>query len=468
MAFDLNTNNSNPVTTKTSTTTTNNLLRDNTNANMNQQILSDPNSNEHDSVDYESNDDLCSNSSHLLMQSNSMVNAQQYQIVNRCNEAAIANLLQRTGYPLVQENGQRKFGPPPNWTSVIPHRGCEVFVGKLPRDCFEDELVPIFEKIGTIYELRLMMDFNGLNRGYAFVMFETREDAKRAVRELNNFEIRKNKLIGVCFSVDNCRLFVGGIPKNKKKEEILEEIKKVTDYVNDVIVYPTAHDKTKNRGFAFVEYANHKAAAMARRKLLPGRIQLWGHQIAVDWAEPETEVDEDVMAGVKILYVRNLMLSTSEEQIKNEFEKFKKGSVERVKKLKDYAFVHFKEREDAEIAKNLLNGTIIDGSLVEVTYAKPVDKNYIRMTRGVLSPTSQFAGVGLATTQLIPGPLHLAANPLAMQFSHINPNHLPLLQPQLSPNTNSRLTTMLPHSHPSQFNASSGTPVRNIFFLNLK
>ena len=48
----------------------------------------------------------------------------------------------------------------------------------------------------------------------------------------------------------------------------------------------------KNRGFSFVEYKDHKAAAMARRKLMPGRIQLWGHQIAVDWAEPEIEVDE--------------------------------------------------------------------------------------------------------------------------------------------------------------------------------
>lgn len=38
----------------------------------------------------------------------------------------------------------------------------------------------------------------------------------------------------------------------------------------DVIVYPSATDKTKNRGFAFVEYESHKAAAMARRKLIPG------------------------------------------------------------------------------------------------------------------------------------------------------------------------------------------------------
>lgn len=75
-------------------------------------------------------------------------------------------------------------------------------------------------------------------------------------------------------------------------------MRKVTEGVIDAIVYPSITDKTKNRGFAFVEYESHRAAAMARRKLLPGRIQLWGQPIAVDWAEPEQEVDEDVMAKV--------------------------------------------------------------------------------------------------------------------------------------------------------------------------
>lgn len=59
--------------------------------------------------------------------------------------------------------------------------------------------------------------------------------------------------------------------------------------------------------------------------LSTGRIQLWGHPIAVDWAEPEVEVDEDTMSSVKILYVRNLMLSTSEEMIEKEFNSIKPG-----------------------------------------------------------------------------------------------------------------------------------------------
>lgn len=217
------------------------------------------------------------------------------------NEAALRALMERTGCPIQQSNGQRRFGPPPDWNDATPPRGCEVFVGKIPRDVYEDEIVPIFETVGKIYEVRLMMDFDGKNRGYAFVVYTAKKDAQTCIKKLNNYEIRRGKMIGVCSSVDNCRLFVGGIPKKVKKDEIFEEISKVTDNVTDVIVYPSASDKTKNRGFAFVEYSSHRAAAMARRKLMAGRIQLWGHQIAVDWAEPEQEVDEDIMEQVRVV-----------------------------------------------------------------------------------------------------------------------------------------------------------------------
>lgn len=35
-----------------------------------------------------------------------------------------------------------------------------------------------------------------------------------------------------------------------------------------------------------------------------GTFQLWGHSIQVDWAEPEKDVDEEVMQRVRVLYVR--------------------------------------------------------------------------------------------------------------------------------------------------------------------
>ena len=57
---------------------------------------------------------------------------------------------------------------------------------------------------------------------------------------------------------------------------------------------------------------------------------------------------------MKVIYVRNLMLSTSEACILEVFSAY--GTVERVKKIKDYAFVHFQVREEAHRAMEALNG----------------------------------------------------------------------------------------------------------------
>lgn len=123
------------------------------------------------------------------------------------DEEKIKAILERTGYTLDVTTGlmnsspnlicmklncftvlgQRKYGgPPPNWESAPPGNGCEVFCGKIPKDMYEDELIPLFEKCGTIWDLRLMMDpMTGTNRGYAFITFTGREAAYNAVREVS-------------------------------------------------------------------------------------------------------------------------------------------------------------------------------------------------------------------------------------------------------------------------------------------
>ena len=69
----------------------------------------------------------------------------------------------------------------------------------------------------------------------------------------------------------------------------------------DVIVYSTPDDpKKKNRGFAFLEFATHKDASTARRKLGSGHSRVWNCDIIVDWAEPQDEPDEKTMQSVSI------------------------------------------------------------------------------------------------------------------------------------------------------------------------
>jgi len=310
----------------------------------------------------------------------------------------LLDLTNRTGYPIVQRNGQRIYGPPPNWGArEQPSKGCEVFVGRVPRDIFEPELVPVFEKVGIIYELRLMMDFSGSNRGFFFVRYTCKEDAKRACKELDNFEIRPHKRLGVLMSLDNNKLWLSGIPNGATQEDIKTEIEALTEGVCKVILYPSPNDRTRPRKYAFVEYENHRAAALARRRLVPTKIIINGHEIEkVDWAEPQNEVDEEIMSTVKVLFVRNLTEKTSEQYLVHLFNQWCSGQVERVKKAKDYAFVHFYNRAAAEMAKMYSANQVIDGEVIEVEWSKPVDKTIYNTRKALTKLFSQPAPMPMA------------------------------------------------------------------------
>lgn len=53
-----------------------------------------------------------------------------------------------------------------------------------------------------------------------------------------------------------------------------------------------------------------------------------------------------------MLYVRNLTQDITEDALKEEFDRY--GTVERVKKIKDYAFVHFEDRDCAVKVRSLV------------------------------------------------------------------------------------------------------------------
>ncbi|ETN77747.1 hnRNP-R, Q splicing factor family [Necator americanus] len=299
----------------------------------------------------------------------------------------MAEILKRTGYSLEITVGQRKYGGPcPDWEGPPTGpagQGHEVYVGHIPHELFEDSIVPLFEQCGKIWDLRLMMDpMSGKNRGYAFLTFCEKASAAEAAKKYDGHEILPGKALKVNVSVANTRLFLGNIPKSKTKDEILEELKKHAEGVTDVIVYtiPDATERHKNRGFCFVDFADHKTASDAKRKIQQHKIRPFNSELVVDWAEQQDEPDEETMNKVKVLYVRNLKECVTEEKLKEIFGTF--GEIERIKKIKDYAFVHFKERDPCLKALEEWNGKDLEGVNIDCSLAKPQTEKKKKPMRG--------------------------------------------------------------------------------------
>ena len=48
---------------------------------------------------------------------------------------------------------------------------------------------------------------------------------------------------------------------------------------------------------------------MARRKMIPGKIPMWEVDVAVDWAEPEPNVDPEIMNKALICMQHGMIFS---------------------------------------------------------------------------------------------------------------------------------------------------------------
>jgi heterogeneous nuclear ribonucleoprotein R len=116
-------------------------------------------------------------------------------------------------------------------------------------------------------------------------------------------------------------------------------------------------NRFKNRGFCFVEFIDHKSASIAKRKLsMPRHNKIFNRDIIVDWADQNEEPDEEIMSKVKVLFVKNLSNDISEQDLERYFEPY--GKLERIRKMNNFAFIHFDQRENALKAMEQLNNKV--------------------------------------------------------------------------------------------------------------
>ena len=72
----------------------------------------------------------------------------------------------------------------------------KLFIGNLPYDVTEEEVLEIFSKFGEVVNTNLVVDhFSGRPKGFAFVEMSTRSDGHRAMETLNKQEYKNRQLV---------------------------------------------------------------------------------------------------------------------------------------------------------------------------------------------------------------------------------------------------------------------------------
>ena len=105
----------------------------------------------------------------------------------------------------------------------------QLYIGKIPNDIYEDELMFIFGQIGPVYKFRLMMNFSGLTRGFGYLLYIHKSDAIQAVQKLNGYLIRPNQRLVAKRSTNNCSINILYCAFHLTDHFIVENIKALTD-----------------------------------------------------------------------------------------------------------------------------------------------------------------------------------------------------------------------------------------------
>ncbi|XP_049818368.1 RNA-binding protein 47-like [Aethina tumida] len=287
----------------------------------------------------------------------------------------VSFLCEYRGYRFEHVKGQRIYTHPAAIKVPRPQRGSEIYIGKLGKNVMEDQLVPLFERLGRLYEFRMMTDSQFRSRGFAFATYFEMHNADRAIRKLDSLELEDGVKIVVEKSVDNRTLYLNGLDPNVTEEDVKNLLNIYLEGIQRVSVLPSRRDYNLNRGYGFVEFSSHRQATIARHSLVWNNLTLLDQGLQVDWAEtspPRCGVDQPT--NMRTLYMRNIPLEFSDRDLKRAIKKrLQHVHVQNVYKNinQNHAYVYFVKRKAARKAFNQLQGFRIEGNKVQVEWALP-------------------------------------------------------------------------------------------------
>lgn len=242
-----------------------------------------------------------------------------------------------------------------------------LFAADLPDDTCEEDLYGFFSG----YKMVASKVVQNINNTYAFVNFETRNDAERARRELNGVTIQAKYATGInkiskpvrlcryesrsgLSNIDSrCNLLVKNLSPQVSAHLLWNTFIKFGDVRSSKLMIDIMGE---SKGFGFVSYYKWEDALKAKDDL--NDKELLGKNIKINFLEKgRRHVVKKNNIYVKEIPKKNF----TEKELIDLFSKF--GKINSAIILKDekgeskgFGFVCFEKPEDAEKAKNEMNG----------------------------------------------------------------------------------------------------------------
>lgn len=260
-----------------------------------------------------------------------------------------------------QSQSPHSVGPP----SPPPFNATSLYVGDLDGSVSEAQLYEIFSQIGPVVSIRVCRDLiTRRSLGYAYVNFNSSQDASRALEALNYSNVN-GRPMRIMFSQRDPALRKSGTGnifiKNLDKTIDHKELYDTFAAFGTILSCKVATDANgQSKGYGFVQYEAEESAQTAIEKV--NGMLIKDRQVFVGPFVRRQERDPN--AGTQKfnnVYVKNLEDSLTEEQLKDLFGEY--GPITSVAIMKDaegksrgFGFVNFDNADDAMKAVDELNG----------------------------------------------------------------------------------------------------------------
>jgi len=169
-----------------------------------------------------------------------------------------------------------------------------LFVRGLPEDCKSADLHQLFKNCGKIFSCKVKRNPDGKCKGYGYVQYESKEEADKAIIEMNNKPYRNDKLLVEPFKSSSRtasftnynNLFVKNVPKSFSNKDITDLFKPYGEIISAVVIKEHP-DSPLNKGFGFVCFKKPEDARNAEMKL--NNLVIEGKSLYICRALPKDE-----------------------------------------------------------------------------------------------------------------------------------------------------------------------------------